>query len=278
MTSSDRTRSRRTSRCFVQAALQRKEPLDHVLFCGPPGSRQDHPGEHPGRRTEREPRARFRSRPSSTRDNLPRSSPSSTSATCSSSTRSIARHPWWRKTLYTAIEDFRIEVVTGDGPYAQTLQLSHWPLHARGGDHAYWLAHGPAALPLRLRGEARLLPAGAPGAGGRRAAQACSEIPIDEGAAVRARTPGARHTAHRQPLAARARDFAEVLGDGTLSERVAEQARSTGRGSRRPRRDGPPLPDRHHRLLQRRSRRHRDAGSGAERAARHPGRRVRALS
>src|ERR1051325_8168054 len=22
---------------FVQAALQRKEPLDHVLFCGPPG-------------------------------------------------------------------------------------------------------------------------------------------------------------------------------------------------------------------------------------------------
>ncbi len=31
---------------FIEAARARQETLDHVLFFGPPGTRQNHPGQH----------------------------------------------------------------------------------------------------------------------------------------------------------------------------------------------------------------------------------------
>jgi Holliday junction DNA helicase RuvB len=131
--------------------------------------------------------------------------------------------PVVEENLYTAIEDFRIEVVTGDGPYAQTLQLPlrpftlvaattrtgllTAPLLSRFGYVARLDYYPPEHLQRVVLRSAGLL-----------------EIPIDEGAAfeIARRARGTPRIANR--LLRRSRDFAEVLGDGKLSERVAEEA------------------------------------------------------
>ncbi|HEX5661285.1 MAG TPA: Holliday junction branch migration DNA helicase RuvB, partial [Polyangiales bacterium] len=131
--------------------------------------------------------------------------------------------PVVEESLYTAIEDFRIEVVTGDGPYAQTLQLPlrpftlvaattrtgllTAPLLSRFGYVArldYYPAEQLAEVVLR---SARLL-----------------EIEIEERAAfeIAQRARGTPRIANR--LLRRSRDFAEVLGDGRLTHAVAERA------------------------------------------------------
>lgn len=207
---------------FVQAALQRKEPLDHVLFCGPPGLGKttlanilaeelgvnlvlasgpaiEHKGQLASLVTK------LNERDVLFIDEIHRLA------------------PVVEENLYTAIEDFRIEVVTGDGPYAQTLQLPlrpftlvaattrtgllTAPLLSRFGYVARLDYYPPEHLARVVSRSAGLL-----------------EIPIDEGAAfeLARRARGTPRIANR--LLRRARDFAEVLGDGTLSERVAEEA------------------------------------------------------
>jgi holliday junction DNA helicase RuvB len=207
---------------FVQAALQRKEPLDHVLFCGPPGLGKttlanilaqelnvnlvlasgpaiEHKGQLASLVTK------LNERDVLFIDEIHRLS------------------PVVEENLYTAIEDFRIEVVTGDGPYAQTLQLPlrpftlvaattrtgllTAPLLSRFGYVARLDYYPPEQLQRVVLRSAGLL-----------------EIPIDEGAAfeIARRSRGTPRIANR--LLRRSRDFAEVLGDGKLSERVAEEA------------------------------------------------------
>jgi Holliday junction DNA helicase RuvB len=207
---------------FVQAALQRKEPLDHVLFCGPPGLGKttlanilaqelnvnlvlasgpaiEHKGQLASLVTK------LNERDVLFIDEIHRLS------------------PVVEENLYTAIEDFRIEVVTGDGPYAQTLQLPlrpftlvaattrtgllTAPLLSRFGYVARLDYYPPEQLQRVVMRSAGLL-----------------EIPIDEGAAfeIARRSRGTPRIANR--LLRRSRDFAEVLGDGRLSERVAEEA------------------------------------------------------
>jgi Holliday junction DNA helicase RuvB len=207
---------------FVQAALQRREPLDHVLFCGPPGlgkttlanilaeelgvtlSLASGPAiEHKGQLASLV--TKLGERDVLFIDEIHRLA------------------PVVEENLYTAIEDFRIEVVTGDGPYAQTLQLPlrpftlvaattrtgllTAPLLSRFGYVARLDYYPPEQLASVVGRSARLL-----------------EIPIDEGAAfeIARRARGTPRIANR--LLRRARDFAEVLGNGKLSAKVAEQA------------------------------------------------------
>ncbi|MCA9581261.1 MAG: AAA family ATPase, partial [Myxococcales bacterium] len=107
---------------FVRAAKQRGDPLDHVLFCGPPGLGKttlafilaeelgvnltlasgpaiEHKGQLASLLTKLEDRDVLFI------DEIHRLS-------------SVVE-----ENLYTAIEDFRIDVVHGDGPYAATIQL-----------------------------------------------------------------------------------------------------------------------------------------------------------
>ncbi len=56
--SSASSRRARTFRVFIEAARARREALDHVLFVGPPGSRQDHAGADRVARTRRRTSAR----------------------------------------------------------------------------------------------------------------------------------------------------------------------------------------------------------------------------
>jgi Holliday junction DNA helicase RuvB len=207
---------------FVQAALQRKEPLDHVLFCGPPGL---------GKTTlanilaqELGVQLALASGPAIEHKGQLASLVTKLNERDVLFIDEVHRlAPVIEENLYTAIEDFRIEVVTGDGPYAQALQLPlrpftlvaattrtgllTAPLLSRFGYVARLDYYRPEELASVVMRSARLL-----------------EIPIDEPAAfeIARRARGTPRIANR--LLRRARDFAEVLGDGTLSRAVAEGA------------------------------------------------------
>jgi Holliday junction DNA helicase RuvB len=207
---------------FVQAALMRKEPLDHVLFCGPPGLGKttlanilaqelgvslvlasgpaiEHKGQLASLVTK------LNERDVLFIDEIHRLS------------------PVIEENLYTAIEDFRIEVVTGDGPYAQTLQLPlrpftlvaattrtgllTAPLLSRFGYVARLDYYAPEQLAQVALRSARLL-----------------DVSIEQEAAfeIAQRARGTPRIVNR--LLRRARDFAEVLRDGRLTTEVAVQA------------------------------------------------------
>jgi Holliday junction DNA helicase RuvB len=207
---------------FVQAALQRKEPLDHVLFCGPPGL---------GKTTlanilaqELGVQLALASGPAIEHKGQLASLVTKLNERDVLFIDEVHRlAPVVEENLYTAIEDFRIEVVTGDGPYAQTLQLPlrpftlvaattrtgllTAPLLSRFGYVARLDYYPPEELASVVLRSARLL-----------------EIPIEELAAleIARRARGTPRIANR--LLRRTRDFAEVLGDGRLSRSVAEAA------------------------------------------------------
>jgi Holliday junction DNA helicase RuvB len=207
---------------FVQAARQRREPLDHVLFCGPPGL---------GKTTLANILAQelgvnlvLASGPAIEHKGQLASLVTKLGERDVLFIDEIHRlAPVIEENLYTAIEDFRIEVVTGDGPYAQTLQLPlrpftlvaattrtgllTAPLLSRFGYVARLDYYPPEHLAKVIERSARLL-----------------DIPLEAEAAfeVARRARGTPRIANR--LLRRARDFAEVLRDGRLSCEVAAQA------------------------------------------------------
>jgi holliday junction DNA helicase RuvB len=207
---------------FVKAARARKEPLDHVLFCGPPGL---------GKTTlanilaeELGVQLVVASGPAIEHKGQLASLVTKLNARDVLFIDEIHRlAPVVEENLYTAIEDFRIEVVTGDGPYAQTLQLPlrpftlvaattrtgllTAPLLSRFGYVARLDYYPPEQLAQVVSRSARLL-----------------EIELESTAAseIAQRARGTPRIANR--LLRRTRDFAEVLGDGRLTYPVAERA------------------------------------------------------
>ena len=180
-------------------------------------------------------------------------------ATCCSSTRSTACRPWSRRTSTPAIEDFRIDIVHRRRAVRRDAAAAAQALHAGRRDHAHGLLTAP--LLSRFGNIVRLDYYPAERAGRDRAAQRAAARRARRADAAREiarRARGTPRIANR--LLRRARDFAEVLGDGR--DRPAHGARSAraARGRRRrPRRDGPPLLARDHRALQGRPGRHRHA-------------------
>ncbi len=204
---------------FVEAARRRKEPLDHILFCGPPGlgkttlahilSREmgttlhatsgpaiEHKGALAGLLTKLE------SHDVLFIDEIHRLSPAV------------------EESLYPAIEGFRIDIMTGDGPYATTIQLPLKPFTLVGATTRTGLLTAPLLsrfgyvarldfypiedlIQIVLR-SARLL-----------------DVKIDPGGAheIAARSRGTPRVANR--LLRRVRDFADVLGKGTVTEAIA---------------------------------------------------------
>jgi Holliday junction DNA helicase RuvB len=209
-------------RVYVEAARRRKEPLDHILLCGPPGLGKttlahilakemgaelfitsgpavEHKGMLNGLLT-RVQRA----------DILFIDEIHRLSATVEES-------------LYPAIEDFRIDVVMGDGPYAESIQLDIKPFTLVGATTRTGLLTKPLqerfGVTLRLdfypvsdlekivARSARLL-----------------EIECDkDGArALAERARGTPRIANR--LVRRVRDFAQVEGRGVIDRNIVDVA------------------------------------------------------
>jgi len=207
---------------FVEAARQRGEPIDHTLFCGPPGLGKttlalilasergvtlhsasgpaiEHKGQLAALLTKLEPN-----------DVLFIDEIHRLNATV-------------EENLYTAVEDFRIDIVNGDGPYAQTLQLPLVPFTLIGATTRTGLLTNPMrsrfgyvarldyypddALRLIIERSARLLEL---------------SLTKEAGHELARRSRGTPRIANR--LLRRARDFAQVLSDGKLDGSTAREA------------------------------------------------------
>ena len=205
---------------FVEAARRRKEPLDHILFCGPPGLGKttlayilakemgvtlhstsgpavEHKGALAGLLTKLE-------------------------ATDLLFIDEIHRlTPAVEESLYPAIEAFQIDIMTGDGPYATTIQLALKPFTMVGATTRTGLLTAPLLsrfgyivrldyYPVEDLEKIILRSAG------------LLDVPIDPAGAreLAARSRGTPRVANR--LLRRARDFAEVLGKGAITAAIAK--------------------------------------------------------
>ena len=101
----------------------RGEALDHVLLVGPPGLGKTRLAlHHPRGARRRHPHGR---RAGARAEGRPRGDPHRARgcATSSSSTRSTALNRAVEEILYPALEDFRLDIIVGQGPAARTLTL-----------------------------------------------------------------------------------------------------------------------------------------------------------
>ena len=207
---------------FVEAAKYRGEPLDHTLLHGPPGLGKttlsniianelgvgfkltsgpvlDKPGDLAGMLTSLEPNDVLFI------DEIHRLS------------------PVVEEYLYTAMEDYRIDIMIDKGPSARSIQIDlnpftlvgattrsgllTAPLRARFGINMHLEYYAPETLQKIIRRSANIL-----------------NVPIDEDAAyeIARRSRGTPRIANA--LLRRVRDFAQVKGNGSINTRIAQFA------------------------------------------------------
>ena len=207
-------------RIFVEAAKYRGEPLDHTLLYGPPGLGKttlsniianelgvgfkitsgpvlDKPGDLAGILTSLEPNDVLFI------DEIHR------------------LQPVVEEYLYSAMEDYRIDIMIDKGPSARSIQIDlnpftligattrsgmlTAPLRARFGINMHLEYYDPETLKKIIKRSAMLL-----------------KVPIEDGAAmeIARRSRGTPRIANG--LLRRVRDFAQVKGNGTITSAIAQ--------------------------------------------------------
>jgi Holliday junction DNA helicase RuvB len=207
---------------FIAAAQSRAEALDHVLFSGPPGLGKTTLAYLLAREMGSE--VRVTSGPALERKGDLAGILTSLGRGDVLFIDEIHRlQPVIEESLYPAMEDFRIELVTGTGAGARAIPLPierftlvgattrtgqlGSPLLSRFGIVETFAFYSAEELTTIVRRSARLL-----------------EIPIDDAGAeeIGRRARGTPRIANR--LLRRIRDFADVRGDGRVTRDVAEYA------------------------------------------------------
>ena len=210
-------------RIYIDAALVRREPLDHTLFFGPPGL---------GKTTLAELIARELGVNIHTKSGPSLEKPGDLVGTLTNLRAGdvlfideIHRlRPIIEEFLYPAMEDFKMRIRLSDGPKAQTITMpvERFTLDRR--HDAARHADAADARAVRHRAAAQLL--SGRGTGDDRAAHRRCAQGVDRRGRDRARSRGASRGTPRvaNRLLRRVRDFAQVRADGTITESVAQRA------------------------------------------------------
>ncbi|MCB9614218.1 MAG: Holliday junction branch migration DNA helicase RuvB [Sandaracinus sp.] len=209
-------------RVFVEAARRRGDPVDHVLLSGPPGL---------GKTTlamilaeERGVNLHSANAPAIEHKGQLAALLTKLDANDVLFIDEIHRlPPAVEENLYTAVEDFRIDIVQGDGPYAQTLSLPLHPFTLVGATTRTALLTNP--MRTRFGYDARLdyyAPEELAKIVARSARLLALETHADATFEIARRARGTPRIANR--LLRRSRDFAQVLSDGTLDLPTAQKA------------------------------------------------------
>ncbi len=207
---------------FVEAARGRKEPLDHILFCGPPGLGKttmanilaneldvnlvtasgpaiDHKGQLAALLTK------LGAHDVLFIDEIHRLNASV------------------EESLYTAIEDFCIDVIHGEGAYASSLRLGLQPFTLVGATTRTGLLTSPLLSRFGYIARLDYYPAGDLAQIVQRSAQLLKQpISTDGAHEIAKRARGTPRIANR--LLRRTRDFAQVLGKSKLDHAVVDDA------------------------------------------------------
>jgi Holliday junction DNA helicase RuvB len=207
---------------FVKAAAGRKEPLDHVLFCGPPGLGKTSLAHVIA--NELGSQIHVTSGPALERKGDLAGILTNLAENDVLFIDEIHRmNPAIEENLYPAMESFTFDIVIGDGAGARALKLPLKGFTLIGATTRTGLLTGPLRDRFGIVSRLDYYPAEDLQEIVRRSAQKLS-VRLEEAGAreIARRSRGTPRIANR--LLRRVRDFAEVEGDGKVSKAVADRA------------------------------------------------------
>jgi holliday junction DNA helicase RuvB len=209
-------------RIYIDAAIVRREPLDHTLFFGPPGLGKTTLGELIAR--ELGVNIHTKSGPSLEKPGDLVGTLTNLRAGDVLFIDEIHRlRPIIEEFLYPAMEDFKIEIRLSDGPKAQTITMPVERFTLIGATTRLGMLTPPLRARFGIEQRLNYYPAADLETIVRRTADVL-KVAIDAGgtAEIARRARGTPRVANR--LLRRVRDFAQVRADGMISESVAQSA------------------------------------------------------
>src|SRR4051812_28055063 len=209
-------------RIFIDAAIARREPLDHTLFFGPPGL---------GKTTLAELIARELSVIIRTSSGPALEKPGDLVSTLTNMREGdilfideIHRlRPIIEEFLYPAMEDYKIEIRLSEGPKAQTITMPIEPFTLIGATTRLGMLTAPMRARFGIEQRLNFYPPEDLELIVRRTADVMKvEIQGDGANEIARRARGTPRVANR--LLRRVRDYAQVKGDGVITKDIANQA------------------------------------------------------